>query len=752
MSSDAPSWFSSSTLLVASLAALIGGGFVYFLRSTDPTPSVDKGADLNALYSKLGAFAQVARECYKTGMEHIEVELGHWRFDRLQRLSEGFISIWRVSGQPKNSDIFPLEPNCQTYVVAVRGSHLFLDWTQLDFYLAFLPARFLEIGKKKFQVLTRELEEILPSTSDVRVVFCGHSVGSSVAEMFCHLSRLPDRPVFWQRVRCVGAITFDSPGLDPGLYSELQMDDPQASRIVIVNSALNIVNMLFKPYCQLLFACGLGSQITLFHVCDLVLKLLVAAPWEILMFRLKQNAEEHPMTKIIAYISDRQVNTATPDDWWNLSGWMVRLTKTCVRCAFSVTAPPSPPDSHENLPVVPAVFPHYEVADDQRRDQDLKRVPSDINLLQNKVPYYVGVNTDTNLSDLHDFLPQRNTSDFFIPVIGMSDVGKSSFIKAVLGLSKTDRRIPVGSGGNVSQEILIAAYQGGADTAPVPRTDVPVQTLINTSYLTDLASKYEMISGCAVWVVDTNIPYNTVIDDVKKFIAATNFRLLVVVNDKRKFESQAKDQLATIRKQLLLRGVIDNENDVVMVSANVEMDDVKNIKEFHDTLMNLIERHGNEINARNNPDEFIASEAGRRAVEAEKGKMRTWGRFFADAGYGTGAAVTGGLIAAAVFAIPAACIGAVWVSTTAAAATYIATTTTVSVAGFAAGGAACGGVTGAALGVNQSVNSSDERRTAEAIEEVRKQYIRDRPSPNAATAANRTRVFLLDIPGHGVTI
>lgn len=295
------------------------------------------------------AFAIIAEKCYDDRIND-DFDDNGWEFQRMTRFDEGKFSVWKVIRRPAiieegitlalpSDQIHPVEQgDNETYVIAVRGSHEAADWVWLNPLLAFSAEMFFVKMRDSFKRLTQKLKEFLPLGNGIQVIFNGHSLGATTAEIFCHMSRLPDLDAdldpgpdpLWRRVECIGAITFDSPGINPELHGRLQIN---GRGVLIVNSSINIVNTLFKPCCECLYACGRGSHVSLDTIIEYfhgTLKCLFAV-------FLANNAIEHAMTTIISYIGraiwgdDAMVKLSDPGIWPTYSGYVVYVLKLpCV--------------------------------------------------------------------------------------------------------------------------------------------------------------------------------------------------------------------------------------------------------------------------------------------------------------------------------------------------------------------------------------------------------------------------------------
>lgn len=373
------------------------------------------------------------------------------------------------------------------------------------------------------------------------------------------------------------------------------------------------------------------------------------------------------------------------------------------------------------------------------RHPELQRLPESINDLQQSVPYYVGI--ENGISDLHAFITQRNESDFFVPVIGATGVGKSSFIRA--WNDPNDERIPIGSAGDTSREILVIAYQGGSTrTPPTPRrADVDRVDLLGGAALTSIASMFTAVAGCAILVLDTSVTSAMNVEGVRKFKNETNFHLLIVVNNREAVLEQAQKRFAAIKEQWIRTGLV-GEDDVVMVKANVEYGYV-DVAPAQAALTNLINTRGRLINdvIINATDvafnAYLQTEDGRNKLDVETAKLRTWGRYFRNALYYSPGAAMLTLATTVVVACPPALGVAAFYGTAAVA--------TSSVVG---GATALGGGLGTLLSLgglsNAAKNDAVQAATTNVLEMFKKLQKEKQPKETV-----KQRIFLMDIPGHG---
>lgn len=250
-------------------------------------------------------------------------------------------------------------------------------------------------------------------------------------------------------------------------------------------------------------------------------------------------------------------------------------------------------------------------------------------------------------------------------------------------------------------------------------------------------------------VLDTNTPYESIVADVKTFVEKTKFHLLIVVNNREKYIEDAHQRLATIKNFWIKTGLV-SAADVVMVRANVCRDDF-DVEPAKIALNHLLDTRGSDINdvidqREDAFNEYIKTAAGQEELEAEKTRLKTWGRFAGTTAlYTTTGLVIAGITAASL-AAPAAVVAWGWI-------VYYGAATTVTVGGTA--GAAAGIGTGVGAVANTIFATDDSNRTLvnEATENVKTAYRRRllraaAQHTNLLQPASR-RVFLMDIPGHG---
>ena len=587
------------------------------------------------IIQKLHAFALLANKSYdKTNIQYLStISNEDWIFTKFTTIREGAIWLWRIEKCPDDEKVrYPVSNIDNTYVIVIRGSELVCDWLVYDVQLALFPREFLEYGNQLLQHINRVLLQL--RLQGAQVVFCGHSLGASLAEL---LFRLSKKKLNDLNFIPVGAITFDSPGLDP----VLQDIQPNNSGVIIVNSGLNIVNMLHKPCCEFLYACGRGSRIAISDVFSFVKNLSGIT------------TSEHPISTILKYLENGVVCKSDPDVWWSIMGVLAGPIKS-IRRLFTVK--PTPHDVAYPVADI-AIIPHVvDVINNYVRPSGLQRVPEQLSNLQQGVPYYVGF--ENGSSDLYPFTAQFTPgSDYFLTLIGHTGVGKSSVMKALLG-NYNDTRISVGNQMNTTRELMIAAYQGGSDPATTPvvqRTDVAPTIVDGGSCLRDISVKYRMLSGCALVIVKDN-PLEQLLKDVRDFVHATTFQLIIVYNDMERRPADAEIKFATIKKRFRDSGLLRDDRFAVKVNADVRYTQDVDVAPLKFAIDLVIAERAVEINSainRNQEDDF------EKHIAEEMARLRSWDRFIKHATIRRGGAAAGGAAAsvaaaAGIGSIPAA--------------------------------------------------------------------------------------------------
>lgn len=324
------------------------------------------------IIKKLHAFALLANKSYDNIQYQSTISNDDWLFTRFTTIREGAIWLWKIEKCPDDDQVrYPVrDADNPTYVVVIRGSNLTWDWLVYDIQLALFPMSFLKYGKQLLQHIKRELIQL--RLHGVQIVFCGHSLGASLAEL---LFRLSQQELNDLNFIPVGAITFDSPGVDPVLHPELGIQ-PNNSGEIIVSSGLFMVDMLHKPCCEFMYTCGGGSRITIYDAFNIVTNLI------------KITASEYSLSTIVKHLENGVVCRSHPGVWWSIMGILAGSIKSFRRL---LTVRPTPRDEGSypvtSIPVLPRV---NKLINNYARPPGLQRVPKELSNLQQGVPYYVG--------------------------------------------------------------------------------------------------------------------------------------------------------------------------------------------------------------------------------------------------------------------------------------------------------------------------------------------------------------------------
>jgi hypothetical protein len=576
---------------------------ILLLRSIQKPPQeLTHSAVKDSLKWKFLAFANLVDISYeRKSMD--EYTANGWTFEKRCEIGEGRFLVWRVMAVPPSVDSPASIPGVKvgTFVVVCRGSHVVQDWLYHDVQLALNPDMFVANTEEQFDNFTATMEKQLDLThteKPAHVIFCGHSLGASVAQLF-HTFVHYRKNSYWSTVSPEGVLAFDTPSLSASHTLE-------EKNVTVVNSPINIVNMLNRPRSTHFYACGSGSRVyfpKIFAVCKVFYSCSVGA----LVQMILANADEHRMSSIKAYLMEGNFESAEPDDWFKLSGLAVGMLQTFPHPSHVAelfarfrrkSSCPVDTKECEFMQVGRNMNPAEHEADIPTRDPNLQRVPIDINEMEEMAPYYVGVDrTDNGVNDMQVLAGRSN--DVFIVCIGKTGAGKSSLIRGLLKMPPQDKRIPIGKELDVNKEIIVAVYnkdsEGKAEYTNPPRESVDLQNISGCSNFADLIPRIQGVAGCAIWVVSAAKVLPAEWNNILRFKRETKLPILIAMNHIYADLADSMAYLHIVRRDALKKNIVSNREDVVLFNANVNRPDHHQLDLLKNSLLRFVENNWQKI-------------------------------------------------------------------------------------------------------------------------------------------------------------
>ena len=262
------------------------------------------------------AFSQVAAESYgdyTLRATHPPIRKDGWHFEFDRVLSGGALWVWKVTP--------PRGPTSHVFVV--RGSFTVFDWAYRNIRLALGSKRFCEVLDFYIQTVADYIEILVKREKDLTVMFCGHSLGASIAEALhckCNAGAL------YPGVYSVGCVTFDSPGQPEQFRSDKKngFNEQSLKHMWTLNAPPNVINMLYPPRAVNFYACGMGSQLQISDLLSIPMSSVSAFLLGIGRAILQSTAG-HCLDKIRIFIRMRYIGREHAESWPNLSGWFLQM-------------------------------------------------------------------------------------------------------------------------------------------------------------------------------------------------------------------------------------------------------------------------------------------------------------------------------------------------------------------------------------------------------------------------------------------
>lgn len=434
-------------------AAVIAAGILATSKDRDLTE--DERNVLDVAYNKFMAYSDIALCSYDNNVRigstisspPIEPNVKHphqWKF-QLDTRGSGAAALWKCIERPSiktSSGVIDPQSNV-THVIAFRGTSTVQDWysnTHLVCGTGELPN---EYGKKVEEYENYALEMLTDRKHQVaspQVVFCGHSLGASLAESVHSL--ISKKPQY--NIKTCGAVTFDSPGQPLSFRKDNDMLAGGTEGIITLNTLPNAINTLNAPCAKEFWACGRGASIPV--------------EWFTLLrsnMRFWAGAiTEHGLTNIKSdYLEKKDIHRADYRKWPVTTNWIISCFNPRNYVPWFLK-PPSPAKSRTK-PKVSITPPEPEFY--------LPSMPDRAIDLKEKSFYYM-----RNRDGFMKIFDSLDASDAVVILFGHTGAGKTTTMAA---LQDTDEaKLPIGGGTNNSVYPIITSVKPEASDNDSPKT------------------------------------------------------------------------------------------------------------------------------------------------------------------------------------------------------------------------------------------------------------------------------------------
>lgn len=207
--------------------------FSYYLtgRKAD-TPAKEESYHVGmSVYSELALLSYVDDVCS-------DFSSSGWKFNLLSRKHSNRIWFWEVKHTGNEDSVF----SHADLVIVMRGALTTKDWVNEHWHL--VAGMFGQHSDFENMIVKEYLNVIIdfvgatPTLHNNKVIFCGHSLGASVAEAI-HGKATFSRDTLPLNMESIGSVSFDSPG-QPENYRQ----DVQNGMTEVGNNILSILCVL----------------------------------------------------------------------------------------------------------------------------------------------------------------------------------------------------------------------------------------------------------------------------------------------------------------------------------------------------------------------------------------------------------------------------------------------------------------------------------------------------------------------------
>ena len=254
--------------------------FLYCVENAGPGESTDTRKECSGdVRSKFKAYSRLAMKAYdepSLGMTaNATVKTHQYSYNFFHSYKDG--RVWCWIREPQSDELH--------VAVVVRGTYDIVDMLN-NWKLAWgSEASTKSVLKLYYSALKECCEELWESRRKrkIRITFCGHSLGASVAEaLHCNIKSEELKKSIHPTldVQSIGAVTFDSPGLSKQFRSEVKhgfveidvvatkentensMKPTSACDVIwTLNYQPNVMNLLYPPSTKFFFCCGVEHNI-----------------------------------------------------------------------------------------------------------------------------------------------------------------------------------------------------------------------------------------------------------------------------------------------------------------------------------------------------------------------------------------------------------------------------------------------------------------------------------------------------------
>ena len=389
-------------------------------------------------------------------------------WELIEQADGGILSLFKrtVNGSPQ-----------PTWAVAIRGTAYWRD-VRRDINLFWDSVR--PTVRSAFSRDAAEMVEAVRLLLDRHgiqgnITFTGHSLGASYAEV-----------AFFLLNRAYGsscnAVTFDSPG-QPQSYRRAINMPAALPGVFTLNATPNMVNTLNTPIAASanLWSCNVGANISLVTVYELttvILKCLPSFPLRGALSLWEQNTMKHQIKAIIDSIEVGDIHQTSATTWPRYSARIARWMFSDRPRTAELTPTPQRPErvaSGNGDARIGSRTPRPMITS-TAVDSNIPDLPANPNDMEEKQPYLIR-DPDGELDRFKEMLNRTGPAVAFA-FCGLTNAGKTSSLKAILGLDFEDKRLRIRYNVNNTPHAIVTYVdsldlQSGRPATKIYLLDIP---------------------------------------------------------------------------------------------------------------------------------------------------------------------------------------------------------------------------------------------------------------------------------------
>ena len=307
------------------------------------------------------------------------------------------------------------------------------------------------------------------------ITFTGHSLGASYAEV-----------AFFLLNRAYGsscnAVTFDSPG-QPQSYRRAINMPAALPGVFTLLATPNMVNTLNTPIAASanLWSCNVGANIslvTVYEMTTVILNCLPSFPLRGVLSLWEQNTMKHQIKAIIDSIEVGDIHQTSATTWPRYSARIARWMFSDRPRTAELTPTPQRPErvaSGNGDARIGSRTPRPMITS-TAVDSNIPDLPADPNDMEEKQPYLIR-DPYGELERFKEMLVRTGTAVAFA-FCGLTNAGKTSSLKAILGLPFEDERLRIRYNVNNTPHVIVTwshslDLQSGGSACKVYLLDIP---------------------------------------------------------------------------------------------------------------------------------------------------------------------------------------------------------------------------------------------------------------------------------------